>query len=56
MTETITLAEIARETACQPYEIAALLDLGDDYTDDMILDDWMVEVVRTNTADIAENA
>lgn len=49
MTENITLREIAAETNTQPYQIAALLDLGTDYSDDMALEPWMVEVVRNTT-------
>lgn len=45
-----TIAQIAAETNSQPHEIAALLDLGVDYTDNMELEPWMIEVILEATA------
>lgn len=49
-----TIADIARETNAQPYEIAALLDLGTDYTDATELTDEEAQLCRDETQRIAD--
>lgn len=44
------LIDYANQAGVQPSELAALLNLGRDYSDDMELDPWMVDVLD-NTHD-----
>lgn len=50
----VTLAEFARENGCQPHEMAAYLDFGTNYTDDMVLSAEVLAAGRESIA--AENA
>lgn len=40
-----TIRDLAREYNAQPYEIAAFLDLGRDYSDDTEVEPWMREAL-----------
>lgn len=50
-----TIAKLAAELNCQPYELAAYLDLGRDYDDnaEISADDeqWMREAIAYGAAD-----
>lgn len=45
-----TIADLARETGSQPYEIAAFLDLGRDYIDTDVVPGYLADLVRANSA------
>ena len=53
---TMTIAQFAAEHSCQPYEVAAFLDLGRDWADDMELDPELEAVLAETWVDEDEEA